>query len=332
MRKVAFVALVAGWMALGIGSAQAAPRPPQSPTFKGYYNGQPDTGATFSLNISNGGKSGHSTGTVDSTGSPSNVFDLSDVVGKTPRVQTYTEICQDGHHIMVTDAVTTPSDNSCNNWHLIGGWYDLTGSTYVKIDSGFGTVDVTGGGSSTSSTGGGGGGGYGNGGGGDYPRFEFFGGFEYLDFRIKEEGSSSGGSVGVTTSRPMVESYNFAGFAGTAVYNVNSHLGVGFGYDYKSLFGQKGESGTIQLYGGVVKETCRHKWVDPFAEAQIGGARFSSGNEGINSFGMKLGGGLDINITPHIAFRPVQTDYVLTHFGGQTQNSVDAIAGLNIRF
>jgi len=329
MRKFALVMLVAGWMALGVGSAKAAAMPQGGggTTVTVNSNGQPATGGTFVLDLANAGKIAHSTGTVDSNGTPSNVLDLANV-GKV-RVDVYVEVCQNGQHILVVNSgVVPPDDGTCHDRHRIDGAFWLTGSDTIKIDTGTGTVDVTHNGTGTSLTGGQTGG---------FTPWEAFGGFEYL--------------------RLVEDSANFAGFDLRALYNTNSWLGLGFAYDYKRLTGES-ESATLQIYGGAVQLNDRTKTWTPFGFFEMGGAHISgsssggstggttgelgiprsettgggtSGSSSANAFAMKLGGGLDLNITPSIAIRLGQMDWVYTHFGGQSQNNYDVIAGITFK-
>jgi hypothetical protein len=303
MRKFAFVALIAGWMACGIGCTKAAAMPRGGGGAKVVVtnNGQPASGVTFVLDISDMGKTAHSTGTTDSTGTPSNVLDLSDI-GKT-RVDVYVEVCQNGQHVLVVNSGVVPADDgSCHDRKKVGGFW-LHGGDTLTVDVGTGTATVTPG-PSTSSTGSQ----YTN-----YMPWEAFGGFEYL--RVRDEGFG----------------FNFAGGEGTLLYNVNSHLGLGFGYGYKKEFGTS-SSESVQFYGGVVQESCRHKTYTPFVQAQIGGAHDSAGSATFNTFAMKLGGGLDLNLSPHFALRVGQMDWVYTHFFNRSQNNFDLVAGINIKF
>jgi hypothetical protein len=65
----------------------------------------------------------------------------------------------------------------------------------------------------------------------------------------------------------------------------------------------------------------------------------ASGNGNNNGFAMEFGGGLDIPITKSIQFRPVEVDYVGTHFGSNHvvnysawQANFKYVAGVNFTF
>lgn len=75
----------------------------------------------------------------------------------------------------------------------------------------------------------------------------------------------------------------------------------------------------------------------PFVQATFGGERFSAGVTGVgsassNAFAMTAGGGADITLTRHVSFRAIQVEYLYTHFGGASQNSLRLQSGIVWRF
>jgi tryptophanase len=90
----------------------------------------------------------------------------------------------------------------------------------------------------------------------------------------------------------------------------------------------------------------------PFGEALFGAAHTNldanlckvvgncgSGNGSNNGFAMEFGGGLDVPITKSIQFRPVEVDYLYTHFGSNhiagasaSQNNFKYVVGVNFTF
>ena len=50
------------------------------------------------------------------------------------------------------------------------------------------------------------------------------------------------------------------------------------------------------------------------------------------AFATALGGGLDLKVLPLISLRPIQIDYLLTHFNSKTQNQLRISAGIVLRF
>ena len=66
------------------------------------------------------------------------------------------------------------------------------------------------------------------------------------------------------------------------------------------------------------------------------GCTSGSGNGNNNGFAMEFGGGLDIPISQHVQIRPVEVDYLYTHFGANHfagysagQNNFKYVGGVN---
>ena len=81
--------------------------------------------------------------------------------------------------------------------------------------------------------------------------------------------------------------------------------------------------------------------ISPFAHFLIGGAHESTtssigplitASPTRNAFATTLGGGLDLKVLPFISLRPIQIDYLLTHFNSNTQNQFRYSAGIVLRF
>jgi hypothetical protein len=81
--------------------------------------------------------------------------------------------------------------------------------------------------------------------------------------------------------------------------------------------------------------------VSPFAHFLLGGAHesinagttpvFTSGPTQ-NAFATAVGVGIDLKVLPLLSVRPIQIDYLLTHFNSTTQNQPRVSAGLVLRF
>ena len=64
------------------------------------------------------------------------------------------------------------------------------------------------------------------------------------------------------------------------------------------------------------------------------GLAFSTSN---NSFAMAIGGGVDVKVAHRFSIRPVQVDYLMTHFnelgtGAQNQNNLRVSTGVVFHF
>jgi hypothetical protein len=81
--------------------------------------------------------------------------------------------------------------------------------------------------------------------------------------------------------------------------------------------------------------------ISPFVHFLVGAAHESIGT-GVgplittgptqNAFATAIGGGLDLKVLPFISLRPIQFDYLLTHFNSKTQNQPRISAGVVLRF
>jgi hypothetical protein len=299
MKRIASVALLIGFI-ICIASSAASAQSGGSITIN--KNGSPASGASYVLDLSNMGKAASSTtpitGTTDSGGNINNVLDLSNM-GKA-HYDVYEKECVNGQTVVViVPAGQTPKDDGCKK-RRIGGfiwWND--GHDHVAIDTG--THTVTNSHSSTVTLT------------GKQPpefsRIELGGGFNFYH----------------ETNEPFYGGY------GTFIYHPKPCYGIvgDFTVDHHS---ETGFTSTMEWYMGGVRVQHPMTTFTPYAQVQLGGVHSSFDNGSIsgsaNAFGMKLGGGLDWNATPHFGVRLGQFNYDFSHFAGQTQNNFDFSAGV----
>ncbi|HEY4818174.1 MAG TPA: outer membrane beta-barrel protein [Candidatus Acidoferrum sp.] len=81
--------------------------------------------------------------------------------------------------------------------------------------------------------------------------------------------------------------------------------------------------------------------ISPFAHFLVGGAHESVGSSSSpvfiapttqDGFAATLGAGLDLKVLPFISLRPIEIDYLFTHFNSNTQNQPRFSAGVVLRF
>ncbi len=81
--------------------------------------------------------------------------------------------------------------------------------------------------------------------------------------------------------------------------------------------------------------------ISPFAHFLVGGAHESVGSSSApvfiapttqDGFAATLGAGLDLKVLPSISLRPIEIDYLFTHFNSTTQNQPRFSAGIVLRF
>lgn len=307
MKRIAMAVLFFAFMILIASSAAIQAQSGGSITVN--KNGSPASGVSVVFDLSNMGKAGTSTGTTgtpttsttDSSGNVGSVLDLSNM-GKA-HYDVYEKECVNGQTVVViVPAGQTPKDDGCKK-RRIGGfiwWND--GHDHVTIDTGTNTVtnshSSTGttltGISKVPST---------------FDRYEVGGGFNFYH----------------ETDEPFYGGY------GTFIYHPKPCYGIvgDFTVDHHS---ETGASSNMEWYMGGVRVQHPMTTFTPYAQVLLGGihSSFNSGSfsGSANAFGMKLGGGLDWNVTPHFGVRLAQFNYDFSHFSGQTQNNFDYSAGV----
>jgi hypothetical protein len=126
---------------------------------------------------------------------------------------------------------------------------------------------------------------------------------------------------------------NQNGVSGSVAYNFNRWLGIA-----GDLGGYHASPGGISLntytYLFGPRLTFRNPTkVNPFVQALFGGSRLTNGSGGpsSNQFAYSVGGGVDIGLLPHLAFRP-QLDYVGLNTLGSHTNCTRISAGFVVHF
>lgn len=153
----------------------------------------------------------------------------------------------------------------------------------------------------------------------DVPKAEVFGGYQFTHV-------SSGG-----------DSVNFNGWNASVTGNVNKWFGItgDFSGAYKS------ESGaSLHIYSYTFGPTISLKHdgtVNPFVHALFGGATASASLNGsgasTNGFTVMAGGGVDAKMSPRLAVRLFQADWVYYHFEGVGESkNVRISTGIVFRF
>jgi outer membrane immunogenic protein len=164
----------------------------------------------------------------------------------------------------------------------------------------------------------------------DGSKFDLFAGYSY---------------VRVNPSTSGVDGFNLHGGSASLAYNATPWLSAVAdfgGYHSNNILGT-GVDGTLSTYlFGPRVSYHRDSRITPFGQvlfgvAHIGGSNglaFSSSN---NSFAMTVGGGVDFKVSHRFSIRPVQVDYLMTHFnefgnGAQNQNNLRVSTGVVFHF
>jgi hypothetical protein len=156
---------------------------------------------------------------------------------------------------------------------------------------------------------------------------EAYGGFNYA--RVNINSTVSGFS-------PSAQ-FNGYGGGGQLEYNVTSRFGiVGDGMGFYVPNGS--DSGGAFSYTAGPRWNFRHEKYTPFAEVLAGGILASSGIGQLgpeSAFALLAGGGLDITLNEHVAFRPIEADYFMTKLSdgeNNRQNNFRVGTGVSLRF
>ncbi|HUK53810.1 MAG TPA: outer membrane beta-barrel protein [Candidatus Binatia bacterium] len=164
--------------------------------------------------------------------------------------------------------------------------------------------------------------------GSNYPHWEWFMGYSYLNGRV-----GSG-----------IKSYNGNGGSTSLEYNLNHWIGLVAdlgGYETGKI-GDVGVNVTqfTYLFGPRLNyrfgDNERHTL---FGQVLLGGDHTSASFAGLsgsdNTFAMSAGGGLDLGLTKHLALRLAQVEYLMSRFdlpGYHTQNDMRFSTGLVLRW
>ena len=153
----------------------------------------------------------------------------------------------------------------------------------------------------------------------DVPKAEVFGGYQYTRVTVADTG------------------INFNGWNASLTGNVNKWFGIAadFSGAYKT---ESGVSVKVHTYTfGPVISLNHEGTINPFVHALFGGAHASAAFEGsgagTNGFAMAMGGGIDGKVSPHLAIRAVQVDWVYYRFEGVGESkNVRISTGVVFRF
>jgi hypothetical protein len=188
----------------------------------------------------------------------------------------------------------------------------------------------------------------------DWPKVETFLGYNFVRFNPNSN---------------FIPSFNANGGSGQFVYNVKRWVGVAFeagAVNKGTLGGFNVNTTVVHFVAGPRFRYHNHSRFTPYAEALFGGAYATTSasidlfDRGLlppgllppqrpdlpftasigashTGFAMFLGGGLDIKVGKHVAFRPIGVDYYLTRvpsFAGGTsnRNNFRYMAGVNFLF
>src|SRR5579859_2146017 len=161
------------------------------------------------------------------------------------------------------------------------------------------------------------------------PRYEVSGGYSYVNFN---------------PGCPFA-SFNNHGGTGSFAYNASRYLGLvaefaGYNFDRNTAGADVRGSWNTWLFGPRLNLR-KFDYFVPFAEFLVGGSHGSTQITGANSqsaFAVAAGGGVDVVLSKHVAWRFAQIDYLMTNFSGSSvggnarQDNLRLGTGIVLRF
>jgi hypothetical protein len=171
--------------------------------------------------------------------------------------------------------------------------------------------------------------------------FELFGGYSYVrapvTFTQTPQGTCPTTGCPITVTSPKL---NLNGFEVGGAFKVLGPLALAADFgDTSGSF--QGANTHLRTY--LVGPQLRLPGpISPFAHFLVGAAHESASTSigtvitttspTHTGFATTLGGGLDLKVLPLISIRPIQVDYLLTHFNSATQNQFRISAGVVVHF
>jgi outer membrane protein OmpA-like peptidoglycan-associated protein len=148
------------------------------------------------------------------------------------------------------------------------------------------------------------------------PKWELFGGYSFFHSGADMHGQLPGALLPVSSRLEV----NPRGIGGTVTYDFNRWLGISF--DTSDYWGS-GETTLVKTIDDVglnnfsigPKVTFRHHYFSPFLEVLVGDHRLApDAFHPVNKLGVMFGGGLDLNLSRHVALRLIRADYVISNY------------------
>ena len=148
------------------------------------------------------------------------------------------------------------------------------------------------------------------------PKWELFGGYSFFHPGADVHGQLPGALFPISSRMEA----NPRGVGLSATYDFNRWLGLTldtsthWGSGESTLFNRIDDAAFSNLSIGP-KVTFRHTHVSPFLEGLVGIHRLMpDAFHDIDKFGFMLGGGLDVNLSNHVALRLFRADYVYSNY------------------
>ncbi len=163
------------------------------------------------------------------------------------------------------------------------------------------------------------------------PKWELFGGYSVFDPGATLNGELPGALLPLTSRLE----WNPRGAGASVTYNFDSWLGLTLDTSThwgsrESTFAKRIDDAAFSNLSFGPKITFRHDRFSPFFEVLVGDHRLMpDAFHDVDKLGVMLGGGIDVNVSRHIALRLIRADFVLSNYRyGPTSVPSTEIRGL----
>jgi hypothetical protein len=170
-------------------------------------------------------------------------------------------------------------------------------------------------------------------------RIELFGGYSYVRAPVTFVQTGSTCPIQGCPTFSTTQNLNLNGWEVSGAYKLLGPLAVAADFSNTSGSFQRADTRLkTYLFGPQLRFPGP---ISPFVHFLIGGAHESiatapgpliTSGPTQNAFATAIGGGLDLKVLPFISVRPIQVDYLLTHFNSKTQNQPRISVGIVVRF
>lgn len=151
--------------------------------------------------------------------------------------------------------------------------------------------------------------------------FNVYGGGGQIDFNFGSVFGVKADFMGYTNSGSVNRQLMQHGFVGNAGGNLFTYM---FGPQIKK------HTGVFQPFGEFLVGAAH---TNTYANILFDEGKILQPSNNNNAFAMAVGGGIDLQVSKHLAIRPVEVDYLLTRFGARnysaSQNNFRYFGGLN---
>ena len=162
------------------------------------------------------------------------------------------------------------------------------------------------------------------------PKLEIFGGYSFL-----YPGANVHGTLPPGTPVSSHLDWNLRGAGASATYDFTRHFGITLdASDHWGISGSRIDHADFSNLSLGPKFTFRYSHVSPFLEVLVGDQRlYPEAFYHIDKLGVMAGGGLDVNLARHFAWRLVRADYVASsyRFGPSETTSTTVLHGVRLQ-